>query len=158
MKTQKANGVEYYLGEQREIVMVNPKTIKLYEQLCDVNKKSVIDFDDCGLFWAFDDKQFDEGLAKIKERGLFVEGEDKLVAIDGGGYLPKKLVPKLKDMLANSRKTKTECNPQEVYFYEYNNRECMYDWHGEQSAYDEVVYIFGIEIAKTIKRINRYGC
>lgn len=41
-----------------------------------------------------------------------------------------------------------ECKPQEVYFYEYNNFECMYDWDGDANAWGRVIAIFGLERAK----------
>lgn len=43
-----------------------------------------------------------------------------------------------------------ECDPQEVYFYEYNNHECQY--HDDTHAYAIIVDIFGEDIAKQIKR------
>lgn len=46
-----------------------------------------------------------------------------------------------------------ECDPQEVYFYEYNNHECMIAWDGDKEAYDLIVGYWGEEVAKTIKRI-----
>lgn len=46
-----------------------------------------------------------------------------------------------------------ECDPQEVYFYEYNNHECMIAWDGDKEAYDLIVGYWGEEVAKTIERL-----
>ena len=46
-----------------------------------------------------------------------------------------------------------ECDPQEVYFYEYNNHECCYGWEGDTPAYELIVNYFGEDVAKAIKRI-----
>lgn len=48
---------------------------------------------------------------------------------------------------------KANCDPQEVYFFEYNNCECMYAWEGDKEAYDIIVELWGEETAKTITRI-----
>lgn len=53
----------------------------------------------------------------------------------------------------HNRQIKEECDPQEVYFYEYNNRECCMAFDGDQEAYDMIVNIWGEEIASKIKRI-----
>lgn len=45
-----------------------------------------------------------------------------------------------------------ECDPQEVYFYEYNNYECMYS--DDDEAIGVIIDIFGVEVAKTIKRYS----
>lgn len=47
--------------------------------------------DKVGLFWAFGDDQFKEGLKKIEDNGILSKG-DKLTSIGMGGYLPSKNV------------------------------------------------------------------
>lgn len=43
-------------------------------------------FTNCGVFWAFSNKQFEEGYEKVKPT---MAEDEKLVAIGGGGYIPK---------------------------------------------------------------------
>lgn len=45
-----------------------------------------------------------------------------------------------------------ECDPQEVYFYEFNNFECMYGYDGDEEAIRKVIEFFGVEVAEHIKR------
>jgi len=45
-----------------------------------------------------------------------------------------------------------ECDPQEVYFYEYNNHECMLAWDGDLEAIRLVIDYFGEETARKIVR------
>lgn len=46
-----------------------------------------------------------------------------------------------------------ECDPQEVYFYEYNNHECMYSWEGDKEALDVIREYWGDETAEQIDRM-----
>ena len=57
-----------------------PKTIQQLKK--EEQEKQTILFDNCGLFWAFSDQQFQENKTPLQE------GE-KYVSIGGGGYLPK---------------------------------------------------------------------
>ena len=130
------------------IYMKNPKTIHRYKALIDKHPDS----DEYGIFWAFSNKQFDEGLEKMKNRGLTKDGE-KIYSIGAGGYGVKK---ELIDAFFNfyeerDRQIAKECDPQEVYLYEYNNHECMIAWEGDEAAYKIVAKIFGNE-AEKIKR------
>lgn len=47
-----------------------------------------------------------------------------------------------------------ECDPQEVYFYEFNNHESMYAYDGDYEAIKLIIDIFGENIARKIKRYN----
>lgn len=49
---------------------------------------------------------------------------------------------------------KNECDPQEVYFYEYNNHECMISWDGDLEAIRLIIDTWGKDVAATIKRYN----
>lgn len=56
------------------------------------------------VFWAFSDKQFEEGLKELKEKGQILPGE-KLTRIFGGGFLPSKNVDKWHKALKEADKT-----------------------------------------------------
>lgn len=47
-----------------------------------------------------------------------------------------------------------ECDPQEVYFYEYNNHECQISWDGDDPAYRIIVRLWGEETAQKIQRVS----
>lgn len=47
-----------------------------------------------------------------------------------------------------------ECDPQEVYFYEWNNHETMYSWDGDYEAIKIILEYFGMEAAMSITRID----
>ena len=51
-------------------------------------------------------------------------------------------------------KIKAECDPQEVYVYEYNNYECCIAYDGDLEAIKTVLSLFGEEAARKIKRYN----
>ena len=51
-------------------------------------------------------------------------------------------------------KIRSECNPQEVYVYEYNNHECCIDWDGDLNAIRIIATVWGEDVARTIKRKN----
>ncbi len=85
-------------------------------------------FSTLGVFWAFSNKQFDEGLAKIKP--TMAEGE-KLVAIGAGGYIPKHNV----EVLINGTKAIDDTFKAQIkevkartehILYELNNHEAFY--------------------------------
>lgn len=80
-------------------------------------------FDECGVFWAFSNEQFDEGRPKDKSI--------KLVSIGAGGFMPKDNFDKL---IAGSKAiTKWEKDAikaakadEQVILYELNNHEAFY--------------------------------
>lgn len=76
-------------------------------------------------------------------------------------YGNDKRVCNIEDWLARWEKKKElikeNCKPQEVYFVEYNNLECMLDFDGDEEAWNDVVDIFGEErCKKEIKRITTW--
>lgn len=143
MKTN--NELIINVDEQGGLVMKNAKTIKRYNDLKEEMRTHNFD----GIFFAFSEKQFDEGLNSIKH--LMKDGE-KVVSFCSGGYGLREYVQKMNDYYDKMNNIiAEECDPQEVYCYEYNNHECMYGYNGDSEAMDCVYGIFGEEGLRAIK-------
>ena len=128
--------------------MRNPRTLKRYVELQD-EKYRICPYDfDC--FYAFGQKQFDEYKKRIRP---LREGE-KYVSAGAGLYGTRdgldRLFAAIKDI---DEKIKQECDPQEVYFYEYNNHECQISWDGDVEPMNIVIRIWGDEAAAKIVRV-----
>ena len=82
---------------------------------------------------------------------------EKIYSFGAGGYGTKDGIERLfkfyEDMEA---RIKNECDPQEVYCYEYNNHECCIAFDGDIEAIRLVARIWGVETAKTIKRRSAF--
>lgn len=149
VKTTKGE-LKYTIGEEGGIEMENPQTIARYQEL----RNQHPDCKKFGIFYAFSNKQFDEGKEEMRKLGLYKDGQ-KIYSFGAGGYgVDKKLIDdyfgfykRQEDIIA------LECDPQEVYFYEYNNHECMFDWDGDKRAFAVVQAVFGKEVALKIQRI-----
>lgn len=139
--------LQYYRDWDNEggIVMLNPQTLDKYKEL----KKGEAKLE--GAFFAFGKTQFEEGYSKLVNEGYITEGE-KIYHAGAGLYGTKEGLDKVFDYYKNKEKRiKEECDPQEVYFYEYNNHECMFT--SDEDAIKEVKRIFGKDVVKKIKRI-----
>lgn len=132
------------------IRMENAKTIKRYHELRDTHPHS----EKYGIFWAFSTEQYNEGKRKMKELGLYQDGQ-KVIYFGGGGYgTSEKGIEDFFNFYADIEKQiAKECDPQEVYFEEWNNHECMITGNDEE-AFKVVCDIFGKDVAKTITRTN----
>lgn len=127
----------------------NAKTLKRYRELRD--EQSHVDVKKFDVFFAFSNEQFAEGLKSIRP---LADGE-KLVRIGGGGFGTKDGAKRLFEFYESiDEKIKSECDPQEVYVYEYNNYECCIAWDGDLEAIKIVLSLFGEEAARNIKRYN----
>ena len=125
----------------------NAKTLKRYRELRD--EQSHVDVKKFDVFFAFSNEQFAEGLKSIRPLS---DGE-KLVRIGGGGFGTKDGAKRLFEFYESiDAKIKAECDPQEVYVYEYNNHECCIAWDGDLEAIKIVLSLFGEETARKIKR------
>lgn len=92
----------------------------------------------------------DEGLKRIN---LHMKEGDKLYDMRGGMFGFARCIKAWYERIKRiDNQIAEECDPQEVYCYEYNNHECMYDWDGDKNAYDIIRCIFGEETAQTIRR------
>jgi hypothetical protein len=114
--------------------------MKTYRQIKDSHPVMV----EC--FFAFGNEQFAEGR---KKAGL----EDKKIYSYGMGlYGTKEGIKQFLDFYDNVNKEVAEqCNPQDVYDYEFNNHECGYTCN-DTEAIKLVVVIFGEERTKEVKR------
>lgn len=140
--------LQYYRNWDNDggIEMLNPQTLDKYKEL----KKGEAKLE--GAFFAFGKTQFEEGYSKLVNEGYITEGE-KIYQAGAGLYGTKEGLDKVFDYYKNKEKRiKEECDPQEVYFYEYNNHECMFT--SDEDAIKEVKRIFGKEVVKNIKRIR----
>ena len=147
-----ANGtLKLFLDWDHEgaIYMENAKTIDRYKEIMSEEPDS----EKYGIFWAFSDEQFEEGKARMKELGLYSEGQ-KIWSFGTGGYgVSEKLIDDFFAFYKNRRqRAADECDPQEVYLYEWNNHECMIGWSGDEPAYNVIVDMYGENIAKGITR------
>lgn len=130
------------------IVMINPRTIKRYKEL----KNSHPDTGKYGVFFAFSKNQFKEGYDRLVKRG-FIEDGDKIQYTRSGMYGTKGCIERFYRYYDTIyAKIKEECDPQEVYFYEYNNHECQISLDGDLDAINIIKEIYGEDIADYIKR------
>ena len=54
-----------------------------------------------------------------------------------------------------ARRIKEECDPQEVYFWEFNNHETPYGWDGDIEVMRIIVVTWGYDVAIGLKRYCR---
>ena len=144
-----ANGVEYrFVGEYGSIRMENAKTINRYLEL----KSGEPDTEKYGVFFAFGIDQFEEGRKRLIAKGYLKEGE-KVCSAGMGLYGTSEEIDRYLDFYKQRIKLQgQECDPQEVYFYEWNNHECMVSMD-DDPALKLIIDIFGKEAAHKIKRV-----
>lgn len=143
--TRTANGVNYFLDWDNEghIVIDNPKTIKLYHHLKYEAQPPAGDY-----FWAFSVEQLKRS---IKDKHL----EDKKLYGKDSLFGTKEALDALNAYYEDiAERIKNECNPQEVYLYECNNHEYMYNYDGDEEAILLVVKYWGEDVARTIRRVR----
>lgn len=149
--TKLPSGLEYCRDWERTdgaVVMRNVKTLNRYHEL--VEERDNLNCYSYDCFFAFSNEQFEEGAKRIRP---LKEGE-KYVSCGAGLYGTRNGVDKYFAAIAEyDKQIKQECDPQEVYFYEYNNHECFISWDGDEPAYNIVERIWGEERASQIVRI-----
>lgn len=134
------------VNDEGGLIMKNAKTIKTYSAIHEECHKHHHE----GIFFAFSNEQFEQGM---KEIAHLREGDEKVVRIGGGGFGWRKYIHKMIDYHESiDKRIAEQCDPQEVYCYEYNNHECMYGYDGDEPAYELVYNIFGEEGLKAITR------
>lgn len=126
------------------IVMMNAQTVKRYREIKDQHP----DADECGVFFAFSNQQFNEGYKHLIELGHIKDG-DKIVRGVAGAFGTKEGLDKFYKFYEDrDTPIKEEYDPQEVYFYEYNNHESMIAWDGDLEAIKIVIDIWGADVAR----------
>ena len=132
------------------IVMMNALTIQRYREI----KNQHPDADKCGVFFAFSNQQFNEGYKHLIELGHIKDG-DKIVQGTYGAFGTKDGLENFFNFYEDKYiPIKEECDPQEIYFYEYNNHESMFAWEGDKEAVKIIIDIWGADVARKIKRYN----
>ena len=98
-------------------------------------------------FFAFNHLQWEAG---IIESGISTN--EKICSTNGGLYGTKGgIINYLAGLDRITARIPKECDPQEVYDYEFDNHECVY-MCDDRDAIKIVTVYFGEDIAKTIKR------
>lgn len=132
------------------VVMLNAQTVKRYCQIKDTHP----DADKYGVFFAFSNPQFAEGYKRLVELGHIKDGDKVLQDKDSGAFGTKEGLDGFFGFYdENLAAIPKECDPQEVYFYEYNNHECMFSWDGDKDAMAVIRRYWGDEIAEKITRL-----
>jgi hypothetical protein len=102
-------------------------------------------------FFAFNNQQFADGKA---QSGIL--HDEKIYHVGSGLYGTKNgLEAYMRGIDENLARIPKECNPQDVYEYEFDNHECRFI-HDDTAAIKLVTSYFGEDIAKTVKRHG--GC
>ena len=107
-----------------------------------------------GCFYAFSNQQFAEGLKKL---GISLEDAKKMIYRGNYGLYGTRegLTAYNAAIKENSTRIATECDPQEVYDYEFYNHECGYI-NDDTEAMMIVIAYFGEDKARTVKRMHGY--
>ncbi len=135
------------IKENGTLKIEGAKTLGTYQKLRYENEAPME-----GCFFAFSNEQFKEGYEQIKH----LLGENERIVSVGNGtglYGIRKYINRFFDFYNNKEKLiREQCDPQEVYYYEWNNYEVCITGDDEK-AIKIIIDIWGEEVAKTIKRI-----
>lgn len=133
------------------IRMLNAQTITRYVQINEEHP----DADKYGVFFAFSREQLAEGIAHLKELGFIKDDSELVRDKNTGAFGTEAGLRSFFNFYKESRAAiPEECDPQEVYFYEYNNYESMYAWDGDLEAIKVIINYWGVDVARNIKRYN----
>lgn len=114
-------------------------------------------FNQTGVFFAFNNEQFLEGIEDLKKKGLLLEGE-KLAQLGAGGYLPSKNLKLFESETSKIEKwykfqiKELKEAKRDLILYELKNYECLYT--GDISDALEVLIPLGIKKEEVIKVYN----
>lgn len=145
--------LQYYRNfktSEGAIVMKNAQTLSRYWELYNQHPST----DGRACWYAFGQDQFDKAVAAKKNAGLLSDN-DKVVAGGAGLYGTCEGIRGLLQFYDERNKViAAECDPQEVYFTEYNNHECMYAWDGDLGAVQVILDIWGKDVAERLVRFS----
>lgn len=124
----------------------NAKTLARYKELDNAHP----DMSNLPVFFAFGQQQFNEHLAVFRRK----YGEDAVIKSAGAGLYGTvegiRAVFKFYD--DKHKQIAEECDPQEIYCYEFNNYESCIAYDGDLNAIRKVLDLFGEEAARGVKR------
>jgi hypothetical protein len=144
--------LRYTLDGDGFIHMLNPQTIKRYHQL---RWEEQPDLTAMGVFFAFSNEQFNEGAKSLTKRG-FITDESQIKRGPAGSFGTLESLTKMMDWYdERDKKIKAECDPQEVYFWEFNNHETPYGWDGDIEIMKIIVTTWDYDTAVGLKRYCR---
>ena len=153
--TPLGHSLQYYQDWEKSeggIRMENAKTINRYIDL----KHEHPDVDKLGVFFAFSDKQYTENRDKLIKLGTIKE-DDTIYRGPSGMFGTKSGFDKYINFCKEiEKKIVAYCDPQEVYFYEYNNHESMISLDGDRYAIQEIIDFWGKDVAKSIVRFSAF--
>lgn len=151
MRIQTTKGIlDYDIDDEGGIKMENPQTIDTYKQIRDEQPST----EEYEVFFAFTNKRFEEEEKKLIARGITTKLYRGPVA---GMFGTRQGILNFLDFYKKKDQRYRElCDPQEIYFYEYNNYESMYGSEGDIEAICTIINIFGEKVAKKIKRYSAY--
>lgn len=130
------------------------ETLARYHEL--QNQQSSIPVKDYGVFFAFSNKQFEEGYQELVKRGLIKDG-DRIKRFGNGAFgVLDGMKRWVKEAAAIDAQIASECDPYEVYLDEYNNYECCIDMDGDTRAVERVISLFGLERTQEAIRGRRF--
>ena len=134
------------------VVMLNPQTINRYIEIRSFHPN----IERYACFFAFGNEQFDKNLAAAIGAGRIKEGEKLYYhpSISGLHGTAEGIAAFVKAYADRDATIPVECDPQEVYFYEYNNHESMYAWDGDLDAVRLVMGHFGVDAARSLVRFS----
>lgn len=147
--------LQYYQDWEKSeggIWMNNAKTIDRYIEL----KNEHPDSKKYGVFFAFSNKQFAEGRKELIELGHLKEDETLYKAPSGMFGTGPGITKFLNFYKEREKMIVAECDPQEVYFYEYNNHESMISYDGDKSAIELIADYWGKDVSKSIVRFSAF--
>lgn len=124
----------------------NAKTLGRYKEL----KNTHPNIDNLPVFFAFGHQRFNEQLSALRRK----YGEDIVIKSAGAGlYGTVEGLDAVFQFYADkTKRIAEECDPQEVYCYEFNNCESCIACDGDVDAIRRVIDIFGEEAARGVKR------